>query len=178
MSLSAPLEHTTIATPAGALTVIVDAGVVVCAGFAPATHMSARLPADLAARELRSRRDLGAVTAAVHRYLAGDAAALDEVEVSQPGGVFAQQAWLAMRRIPPGSTLTYTELATAAGRPGAARAAGNACAANLVAPFVPCHRVVPAAGGVGGYAYGAEVKGWLLAHEAGAAGAATDRVAG
>jgi len=178
MSPSAPLEHTTISTPAGALTVITDTGVVVAAGFAPATQIAQRLPADLAARQLRSRRDLGDVTAAVRRYLAGEVSALDDVEVSQPGGPFAQQAWLEMRRIPAGRTLSYAKLAAAAGRPAAARAAGNACATNLVAPFVPCHRVVPAAGGVGGYAYGGDVKGWLLAHEAGAAGATTDRVAG
>ena len=178
MTRSAPLELATIPTPAGRLTVITDGAVVVAAGFAAAPQLSGRLAAATAARGLRERGDLGAVTAAVHHYLAGDLSALDAVAVRQDGGEFAQQAWAAMRRIPPGRTLTYAELATAAGSPAAARAAGNACAANLVAPFVPCHRVLPAAGGVGGYAYGAAVKRWLLDHEAGAAAVATGRVAG
>jgi methylated-DNA-[protein]-cysteine S-methyltransferase len=177
MRTSGPLEHTSIPTPTGSLTVIADGAVVVAAGFAPLAQLAARLPTDLAARGLRQRHDLGAVTAAVRGYLAGDLSALDAVAVRQGGGEFAQQAWLAMRQIPAGQTLTYTELATQVGRPAASRAAGNACAANLVAPFVPCHRIVPAAGGVGGYAYGAAVKRWLLDHEAQVVPAA-DRVAG
>ena len=76
-----------------------------------------------------------------------------------------QDAWLAMRRIAPGSTLTYAELAAAAGRPAAVRAAGSACARNLVAPFVPCHRVVRTGGTLGGYYYGLDVKSALLRTE-------------
>jgi methylated-DNA-[protein]-cysteine S-methyltransferase len=45
--------------------------------------------------------------------------------------------------------------------------AGSACAQNLIAPFVPCHRVLPSSGGYGGYYYGVPVKEWLLAHESG-----------
>ncbi|SEG90753.1 O-6-methylguanine DNA methyltransferase [Thermomonospora echinospora] len=73
-------------------------------------------------------------------------------------------------RIRPTST-TYGELAARAGLERAARAAGQACAQNLIAPVVPCHRVLPAAGGkglkrFGGYYYGPERKEWLLHHEA------------
>ena len=107
----------------------------------------------------------GPVADAVARYWAGELGALDEVEVAQPGGPFRQAAWAAMRRIPAGTTVTYTELAARAGRPAAVRAAGSACARNLVAPFVPCHRVVRADGTLGGYAYGLDVKRALLAHE-------------
>jgi len=70
-----------------------------------------------------------------------------------------------MRQIPPGQTWSYAELAAKAGRPDASRAAGSACARNLVAPFVPCHRVVRSDGTLGGYYYGLPVKEWLLAHE-------------
>lgn len=63
--------------------------------------------------------------------------------------------------------MTYAELAERAGLPRtAARAAGSACAQNLIAPFVPCHRVLPSTGGFGGYYYGVAVKEWLLTHEA------------
>jgi len=87
------------------------------------------------------------------------------VPVRQPGGAFQQQVWDVMRRIPPGQTWSYAELAAKAGNPDAARAAGSACARNLVAPFVPCHRVVRTDGSLGGYYYGLDVKEWLLAHE-------------
>ncbi|MEZ5904623.1 MAG: methylated-DNA--[protein]-cysteine S-methyltransferase [Geminicoccaceae bacterium] len=51
------------------------------------------------------------------------------------------------------------------GRPTAARAVARACAANPVAVLTPCHRVVPAAGGLGGYRWGSERKGELLRRE-------------
>ena len=70
-----------------------------------------------------------------------------------------------MRSIPPGQTWTYAELAAKAGRPAAVRAAGQACARNLVAPFVPCHRVLRSDGTLGGYFFGSETKQRLLDHE-------------
>jgi methylated-DNA-[protein]-cysteine S-methyltransferase len=106
---------------------------------------------------------------AVARYSAGEVTALESVPVRQPGGTFFQAAWAAMRQIPPGRTLSYTELAAEAGRPLAVRAAGSACARNLLAPFVPCHRVLRSDGTLGGYAYGLDVKRALLAHERAAA---------
>ena len=68
----------------------------------------------------------------------------------------------------PGAPISYTVLAARAGIPGAARAAGAACAANLVAPVVPCHRALRSDGSLGGYYYGLARKEWLLRHEAGA----------
>ena len=67
--------------------------------------------------------------------------------------------------VPAGSTATYAELAAAAGSPAAVRAAGSACARNLLAPFVPCHRVLRTGGALGGYRYGLAVKDELLRHE-------------
>jgi O-6-methylguanine DNA methyltransferase len=91
------------------------------------------------------------------------------VPVAQGGTAFQQRVWERLRAVPPEEPTTYAALSRALDAPGAARAVGQACGANLAAPFVPCHRVVPAGGGVGGYAYGAAVKTWLLAHEAGTA---------
>ena len=173
MTSTTDLDHSSIDTFAGPLVVVTDAGVVVAAGFAPLTRIASMLPAGLAARGMRGRRDLGAVTAAVHAYLGGDLAALDAVPVRQQGGPFTQEVWRVMREIPAGQRWTYAELATMAGRPSAARAAGNACAGNQVAPFVPCHRVVRTSGGLGGYAYGLAVKERLLLHEAWATGDVT-----
>ncbi|GGB18893.1 bifunctional transcriptional activator/DNA repair enzyme protein Ada [Sphingomonas metalli] len=81
------------------------------------------------------------------------------------GTAFQEAVWQALRRIPPGETRSYAELAAMAGRPGAVRAAGTACGANTLAVVIPCHRVLPQGGGVGGYAYGPERKAELLARE-------------
>ena len=70
-----------------------------------------------------------------------------------------------MRQIPAGETWSYSELATRAGRPAAIRAAGQGCALNRVAPFVPCHRVLRSDGSLGGYAYGLATKRALLDFE-------------
>ena len=67
--------------------------------------------------------------------------------------------------MPYGQVVTYGELAEMAGSPRAARAAGSACATNPLGILIPCHRVVPASGGVGSfgsYAGGREMKRWLL----------------
>lgn len=173
---AAPLLAAVLPSPAGELAVLMTAdGVVRAAGFAPVAAMAARLPLDLVTRghELLTARDLQArgtgpalVAEAAARYADGDVAALDTVAVAQPGGPFQQRAWTAMRAIAPGATATYAELAVAAGSPTAVRAAGSACARNLVAPFVPCHRVLRSGGTLGGYYYGLETKQALLAHEA------------
>jgi len=173
---AAPLLAAVLPSPAGDLAVLLtEDGVVRAAGFGPVAAMAARLPLDLAARghELLDPAGLAArgpgpalVADAAARYLDGEGGALDVVPVAQPGGPFQQRAWLAMRAIAPGSTATYAELAAAAGSPTAVRAAGSACARNLVAPFVPCHRVLRSGGTLGGYYYGLDTKRVLLAHEA------------
>ena len=75
---------------------------------------------------------------------------------------FQGKAIRQIARIPYGKTLTYGELATKAGNPRAFRAAGTACGANPLPPIVPCHRVLPAGGGVGNYGGGPEMKRALL----------------
>ena len=163
------LDSSTVRTPMGDLAVIAVDGVVVASGFAPVDAVTARLAPELTARGLRARKDLGPVMDAVRRYLDGELGALDDVEVRQPGGAFTHEVWRVMREIPAGQTWTYSELATKAGRSAAVRAVGNACARNLVAPFVPCHRVLRTDGTLGGYYYGLDVKRALLAHESAAA---------
>jgi AraC family transcriptional regulator of adaptative response/methylated-DNA-[protein]-cysteine methyltransferase len=80
---------------------------------------------------------------------------------------FQWQVWTALAAIPRGDTRTYSQIASSIGKPSAARAVGRACASNPVALLIPCHRAVPAAGGVGGYRWGAGRKKTLLAREAG-----------
>ena len=78
---------------------------------------------------------------------------------------FRREALRAIAAIPYGSTASYREIAARAGSPGAVRAAGTACATNPLPIVVPCHRVLRADGGVGGYLGGAEMKSRLLALE-------------
>jgi methylated-DNA-[protein]-cysteine S-methyltransferase len=83
-----------------------------------------------------------------------------------PAGTDFQQAvWKAIAGIPAGGTLTYSELARAAGRPGAYRAAANACGRNPLPLFIPCHRVVGSGGRLGGFSSGLAWKKRLLAVE-------------
>jgi methylated-DNA-[protein]-cysteine S-methyltransferase len=116
------------------------------------------------------RDELGAITQAVRDYVDGDVRAIDAVAVEQPGGPFRERAWAQMRAIPAGAPQTYMQLAAGSGNPAAVRAAGSACARNAAALFVPCHRVLRTDGTLGGFLYGLDVKRWLLAHEAEAAG--------
>lgn len=99
-------------------------------------------------------------------YTAGRLARFD-LPLTPVGTPFQRAVWDALRALPWGARASYATLAAGLGRPpGAARAIGGACAANPWLVVVPCHRVVPAAGGLGGYAGGADAKAWLLDHEA------------
>jgi AraC family transcriptional regulator, regulatory protein of adaptative response / methylated-DNA-[protein]-cysteine methyltransferase len=78
---------------------------------------------------------------------------------------FQWRVWRALSAIPTGETRTYSQIAAAAGRPTAARAAARACASNRVAVVVPCHRAVPRDGSPGGYRWGPALKRRLLGRE-------------
>ncbi len=164
-----------VGTRAGSLAVIADEdGTVHAAGYTSLEALSARMPDPASVR--RGRLPAG-ILQAIRAFDAGDLQALDATPVQQPGTEFQAQVWAALRAIPAGQVRTYGELAVALGRPQAARAVGQACARNRIAPFVPCHRAVPASGTgvapesgvevgrVGGYAYGGKVKSALLEHE-------------
>lgn len=81
------------------------------------------------------------------------------------GTAFQMQVWQALQSIRPGETVHYSELARRLGRAQAVRAVAQACGANPVAVAIPCHRVVPKGGGVGGYRWGPERKRQLLCRE-------------
>lgn len=83
------------------------------------------------------------------------------------GTAFQQRVWQALRQIPAGHTVSYSDIARAIGAPQAIRAVAGACAANAVAVAVPCHRVVRTDGTLSGYRWGVERKRRLLAIEAG-----------
>ncbi|MHA6860921.1 methylated-DNA--[protein]-cysteine S-methyltransferase [Ralstonia pseudosolanacearum] len=82
------------------------------------------------------------------------------------GTPFQRAVWQALHDVPAGATATYTEIAERIGRPDAARAVADACAANVLAIAIPCHRAVRADGGLAGYRWGLERKRALLQREA------------
>ncbi len=84
------------------------------------------------------------------------------------GTAFQQQVWEALRKIEPGTTASYTEIAARIGRPQAVRAVARACGANAIAVAIPCHRVVRTDGSLSGYRWGVERKGELIRRERGA----------
>ncbi len=75
---------------------------------------------------------------------------------------FQAKVWAALRAIPAGMTASYSEIAEKIGKPKAVRAVATACASNPVALAVPCHRVLPKAGGIGEYRWGSQRKQKLL----------------
>lgn len=81
------------------------------------------------------------------------------------GTAFQEAVWQALREVPQGETVSYAQLAVAAGSPGAVRAAGTACGSNNVAVIIPCHRAQRSDGSMGGYAYGVDRKQVLRRRE-------------
>lgn len=98
-------------------------------------------------------------------YLCGEQGHLD-LPLDVATTPFQRDVWNALRAIPYGATQTYQQVAQRIGRLNATRAVAQACASNPVALIVPCHRVVRADGGLGGYRWGVERKRALIAHEA------------
>jgi AraC family transcriptional regulator of adaptative response/methylated-DNA-[protein]-cysteine methyltransferase len=86
---------------------------------------------------------------AIAKHLRGDAPALD-LPIDVRATAFQWKVWRALQQIPYGETRAYAEVAKSIGKPKAVRAVARACATNPVALVVPCHRVVPSAGGTGG----------------------------
>ena len=82
------------------------------------------------------------------------------------GTAFQTRVWQALRQIPPGSTVSYKEIAEVIGSPKAARAVARACASNKIAVAIPCHRIIRSDGSLSGYRWGIERKRKLLKKEA------------
>lgn len=81
------------------------------------------------------------------------------------GTAFQQRVWTALRQIPAGHTASYTDVANAIGAPSSVRAVARACASNVLAVAIPCHRVVRGDGALSGYRWGVERKRALLERE-------------
>jgi len=169
-----PVTVREIATPIGPMTLGATDDALVLCDFTNRPMMAAQLA--------QTRRRIGPTTN-------GDASILDraerelgeyftgrrtafEVPTHLPGSAFQERVWDALRAIPYGETISYGELARRVDVPAGSRAVGRANGSNRLAVIVPCHRVVAAAGGLGGYGGGLPAKRWLLALEEGSLPAA------
>ncbi len=164
----ATIAYATARSPLGDLLVATtDRGVcaVSLGDSAAALHTALRREFP-AATLVEDRTRLEPWLAQVIDHLAGSCPRLD-LPLDIRATAFQWQVWNALTAIPRGETRTYGEIAKALGRPSAFRAVARACASNRIAIAIPCHRVVPAGGGVGGYRWGIERKSRLLSNERG-----------
>jgi len=129
------------------------------------TTLLRELKRDFHAAEIRrDDQALKPLASQVEQLLSGTSAPRN-IPMDIQGTAFQQLVWDALRRIPPGETRSYSEVAKTIGRPKAVRAVANACASNPVALVVPCHRVVQKNGSLAGYRWGVKRKAALLAKE-------------
>ncbi len=159
------LLRTTLKTPVGALSLISREHILIAAGFTSQDELLSSISKQDRQLESKKVSQIPIISDLVSDYFDGDLRALDGIKVDQEGEKFSQSAWRVMRKISPGRTLTYADLAKRAGSEDAVRAAGSACARNLIALVVPCHRIVKTGGALGNYGYGVSKKEWLLKHE-------------
>jgi methylated-DNA-[protein]-cysteine S-methyltransferase len=88
-----------------------------------------------------------------------------DLPLDPSGTPFQQSAWMVLRTIPYGKTISYGQQAARLGDPNKARAVGAANGKNPLSIVVPCHRVIGSSGDLTGFAAGLDVKSWLLDHE-------------
>jgi len=142
------------------------------------THTTLPQPSAREARQLLGNRVNHAtwsphlfydLTRRLKAYFSGHKVAFpDELDLSE-ASTFQHQIWQITRLIPYGETRSYLWVAEQIGRPGAARAVGQALATNPLPVIIPCHRVTASSGKPGGYSGGVKMKRYLLNLEAPAA---------
>jgi AraC family transcriptional regulator of adaptative response/methylated-DNA-[protein]-cysteine methyltransferase len=124
----------------------------------------------------RDRNGLAGWVSKILEHLRGREPNLD-LPTDVQATAFQRRVWEELRRIPYGTTRTYSQVARAIGQPEAVRAVARACATNPVSVVVPCHRVVRGDGKLAGYRWGVERKQALLEHESLGAGAKKAKLA-
>jgi AraC family transcriptional regulator of adaptative response/methylated-DNA-[protein]-cysteine methyltransferase len=117
--------------------------------------------------ELASVKEAEAWLVKVIRFVEAPASGLD-LPLDIRGTAFQQKVWQALRQIPAGAKVSYTDIAERIGAPKSVRAVAAAIAANTLAVAIPCHRVIRADGSLSGYRWGVERKAALLRRESGA----------
>lgn len=170
-----------IETPIGPMTLGATRDALVLADFSERPMMPAQLAS--VRRRIGPMMEgdaplLDRAEAQLAEYFAGTRRSFD-LPLDAPGSAFQERVWDELRRIPYGETISYRELAMRVDAPRASRAVGRANGSNRLAVIIPCHRVIAAGGGLGGYGGGLPAKRFLLDLESGvlAEAAATARPA-
>ncbi|MEM8986330.1 MAG: methylated-DNA--[protein]-cysteine S-methyltransferase [Pseudomonadota bacterium] len=150
-------------TPLGALLIAGTDKGLACVRLSPdADALEREFKADFKAADLnRDKQRLAPWTQALVEYLSGGPWP-DDLPLDVKGTAFQAKVWAALRKIPPGKTVSYADVAAAIGAPKAVRAVGAACGANPTALVTPCHRVLRTDGALGGFRWGLDVKARLL----------------
>lgn len=156
------LVSTVQKTPVGNIYLIADSGILIAAGFKSLNSLQNRLSPNDKLRKIEPTEKIPKISKLIDNYFDGRLDALNLIQVRQPGAQFSQKVWRVMRAIPAGMTISYAQLAKKAGSPAAFRAAGTACGNNLIAPIIPCHRIIKSDGTLGNYGYGVAIKEKLL----------------
>lgn len=156
------LVSTVQKTPVGNIYLIADSGILIAAGFKSLNSLQNRLSPNDKLRKIEPIEKIPKISKLIDNYFEGRLDALNLIQVRQPGAQFSQKVWRVMRAIPAGMTISYAQLAKKAGSPAAFRAAGTACGNNLIAPIIPCHRIIKSDGTLGNYGYGVAIKEKLL----------------
>jgi AraC family transcriptional regulator of adaptative response/methylated-DNA-[protein]-cysteine methyltransferase len=163
------IAYTTVSSPLGpVLVAATPRGVCAVEIGSSNAELEAALTREYPHAQLRRDRTglLSAATEQVVAHLNGREPRL-AIPLDIRATAFQWRVWNALADIPYGETRTYGQIAAAIGAPRASRGVARACAANRAALAIPCHRVVPAQGGTGGYRWGASRKRALLALEKG-----------
>ncbi len=161
------VAYGTYESPLGPLTVVVTPRGLVRLSY-PGEGVAGQLDeiaARISPRILEAPERTDPVRRQLDEYFAGGRRAFDVPIDWRLVRGFAGNVLQATARIPFGAVSSYRDIATAAGSPNAYRAAGNALGSNPIPIVVPCHRVLHAGGGLGGYTGGVERKRFLLALE-------------
>jgi methylated-DNA-[protein]-cysteine S-methyltransferase len=157
------IARTVIESPIGALTLLASDDAVVAIRFG---NEPLRSPAtlDVVDVERGEHPVLDHVVRQLDEYFSGERLDFD-LPLEPTGTPFQLQAWMALRGIPYGETISYGEQARRLGDRNKSRAVGAANGKNPIPIVVPCHRVVGANGHLTGFGGGIEIKAWLLEHE-------------
>lgn len=146
-------------------------GKLIVAGASPSVSYVAFFEKEEDAIELLQKRNKGIEL----QFLKGGFSSIEDllngkklsqkIMLSIKGTDFQKMVWEELMKIPFGEYVSYGEIAATIGKPGASRAVGTAVGRNPIAYFIPCHRVLAAGGGIGGYYWGTKVKERIMEWE-------------
>jgi AraC family transcriptional regulator, regulatory protein of adaptative response / methylated-DNA-[protein]-cysteine methyltransferase len=161
------LVRTKISTPLGSMVAVAADAAIYLLEFENRVALTGelrRLERDFGLSRLGSNTVLEMLVSQLDDYFAGKSGDF-KIPTVQHGTAFEEAVWDALKRIPPGQTRSYGDIARELGQPESSREVGRANGANKISIVVPCHRVIGSDGSLTGYGGGLWRKKWLLDHE-------------